>query len=351
MKQESTDAGPRVSIIVVNFNGAGRVGPCLDSLHEVDAGATFEVLAVDNASTDGSDDEIVLAATRHPSIQLLRAGENLGYAGAVNLALPRCRGRYVAVLNMDLLVDEGWLGPLVECLEADERVGGAMPVVMRMDGRGVNAAGQDVHVTGLGFNRALGEPLERLGDAPFAVSGLMGAAFVVRRCILDEVGGLDALGFLYHEDVNLSWLLHLMGYELRCVPASTVRHDYFLSMYPQKLHLLERNRLAMLLAYLRPGTWVLLSPLLLLTELMNWAYAALRGPEFLAARGRCYGWLWSHRQAIGIRRGLARRLRRRGDLAVLARMRWGYAWRQFATLASERGPSARRIEGRPPRDA
>ncbi len=350
-REVGREVEPLVSVIVVNFNGVGSVGACIDSLHAGDAGASFEAIVVDNASSDASADEIALAASRHTGLRVLRSERNVGYAGAVNLALPECRGRYVAILNMDLLVDEGWLGPLVRCLEDDPEVGGVAPVVLLMDGSGVNAAGQDVHVTGLGFNRALGRSPADLGAAPIRVSGLMGAAFVVRRTLLDQIGGLDVLGFLYHEDVNLSWLLQLMGYGLRCVPESTVRHDYFLSMYPQKLHLLERNRLAMLLAYLRPGTLLLLSPMLLLTEAMNWSYALLRGRAFLLARWRCYPWLWAHRRQIRVRRALARQLRRRGDLALLAKLRWTYAWRQFATLAGERGPSARRAQGRPPPDA
>jgi GT2 family glycosyltransferase len=104
------------------------------------------------------------------------------------------------------------------------------------------------HITGLGFNHGLGEPLSRYGSAPFGVAGIQGALFVMRREVYDAIGGFDACGFLYHEDVNVSWLLRLAGYRLYCAPSSRIRHDYFLSMYAEKFHLLERNRVVMLLA-------------------------------------------------------------------------------------------------------
>jgi GT2 family glycosyltransferase len=160
---------------------------------------------------------------------------------------------------------------------------------------------------------------------------------------------MDAASLLYHEDVNLSWLLRLMGYELYCVPRSVVRHDYFLSMYPEKLFLLERNRWSLLLSYLSPLTLVLISPMLLATELMLWGYALLRGPRFVSAKARSYGALCRERASRSERRQLAGQLRRKTDREVLGHMKWRYAWRQFAVLARERGPSTRRRDASGPR--
>jgi hypothetical protein len=344
---EPREGGPAASLVVVNFNGAGRLTRCIESLL-ADADPERELLLVDNASTDGSAAEIDALERQYEGLVVVRNAENLGYAGAVNAALPRCRGRYVGVLNMDLEAEPGWLAPLVDFLDEHPQAGAVNPLLVLMDGEQLNAAGQDVHVTALGFNRALGQPRGSVGASPFPVSGIQGAAFLVRRELLERTGGMDATGFLYHEDVNLSWLLRMMGYELYCVPASAVRHDYFLSMYPKKLHLLERNRWVLLLSYLEPMTFVAIAPALLLTELMNWGYALLRGPRFLVAKATTWSWLWRSRDALRARRGLARALRTRADREVLSHMRWSYAWSQFATLAGERGVSKRRTEGRPP---
>jgi hypothetical protein len=250
---------------------------------------------------------------------------------------------------MDAAVDPGWLGPLVVCLESHPDAGAASPLLALADGLHVNALGQDVHVTGLGFNRGLGAPIADAPREPFPVPGIQGAAFLVRRALVDRMGGLDESGFLYHEDVDLSWLLRMMGHSLWCVPASRVRHDYFLSMYPEKLHLLERNRWAMLLTCLAPASLAALAPVLTLTEALVWSYCLVRGPAFLRAKARTFAWLWRQRATLRARRARAQSLRRRPDRDVLAALRWRYSARQFLALARERGPGARQPWGGPPR--
>jgi hypothetical protein len=230
----------------------------------------------------------------------------------------------------------------VAFLEAAPQAGAACPLILLESDPGrINAAGQNVNVTGLGFNRWLGQPRERAGSAPFRVSGLHGAAFLIRRELLEELGGWNESGFLYHEDVELSWLLAVAGREIHCVPASTVSHDYHLTMFPHKLFLLERNRWSMLLADTRGLTRVTLAPLLALSELMMWGYCLIRGPAFLRAKLDSYRWISTHRERIRERRRFVESVRRRSDWGVLRRMRWGYPLDQFATLGRERGESRR----------
>jgi GT2 family glycosyltransferase len=337
-----TGSAPLVSVVVVNYNGADALPRCLDALVADTGDAGAEVLVVDNASSDGSDSIAAEAAERHDSVRLLRSPTNRGYAGAVNLALAEARGAYVAVLNMDVVVSSGWLDPLISFLEATPDAGAVCPlIVLESDPKRINAAGQDVHVTALGFNRWLEEPRERAGGRPFRVSGLHGAAFLVRRDDLESIGGWDESGFLYHEDVELSWLLTLAGKEIHCAPASIVRHDYHLTMFPHKLFLLERNRWSMLLANTRTLTRIALSPLLALSELMMWGYCLLRGPSFLRAKLDSYRWISTHRERIRERRRFVEGLRRRSDWGVLRRMHWGYPVDQFVTLGRERGESER----------
>jgi len=335
-------SAPLVSVVVVNYNGADALPRCLEAL-VADAGdASAEVLVVDNASSDGSDGIAEEAAGRHDEVRLLRSPTNRGYAGAVNLALAEARGTYIAVLNMDVVVSPGWLDPLIAFLEATPGAGAVCPlIVLESDPGRINAAGQNVHVTALGFNRWLQEPREKAGDRPFRVSGLHGAAFLMRRADLEAIGGWDESGFLYHEDVELSWLLTLGGKEIFCVPASKVSHDYHLTMFPHKLFLLERNRWSMLLANMRRATRFAISPLLLISELMMWGYCLLRGPSFVRAKLDSYRWISTHRERIRERRRYVESLRGRSDWGVLRRMHWGYPVDQFVTLGRERGESER----------
>ncbi len=324
------------TVIVVNFNGGPNLARCLESL--IATAPEAAVVVVDNASTDGSAD---LPAHLTPAVRLLRNPKNIGYAAALNQAAAEARSDILVFSNMDTLFESGWLGPLVAFLRDHADAGAVNPLIVLSDGARVNAAGQHIHVTGLGFNRGLGDPLALYGTTPFEVAGIQGALFAMRREVYDAIGGLDASGFLYHEDVNVSWLLRLAGYRLYCVPASRVRHDYFLSMYAEKFHLLERNRAAMLLAYLRPPTLILLLLFLLLTETLAWGYALIRGHGFVGAKWRSYRWLVEHRLEISSRRTLAARLRRVGDLALLRNLRWAYDWGQFRVLARERGRGRR----------
>lgn len=331
---------PVVSIIVVNFNGGAKLEKCIAAM--CDSAENAEIVVVDNASTDGSVD---LPPHLEQRIRIIRNSENLGYAAALNQAATETSGAYLVFSNMDTLPEAGWLDPLIGQLQDHPDAGAVNPLVLLGDGLSVNAAGQNIHVTALGFNRGLGDPISRYGTHPFEVAGIHGACFAMRRDVYEKIGGLDATGFLYHEDVNVSWLLRLAGYSLYCVPASRVRHDYFLSMYAHKFHLLERNRVAMLLAYMKPPTLLFLSPLLLLTEAFAWGYALMRWHGFPAAKWSSYLWVAAHRPDIRERRALAGRLRKTGDFRLLRRFQWKYDWSQFGVLARERGKGNRRPTG------
>jgi len=342
----SADPGPLVTLVVVNHNGQEHLAETLEALVTDQASPPSEILVVDNASQDGSLPIAEGFAARFPHLRVLRSSSNRGYAGGVNFALPEARGRYLAVMNMDVTVTSGWLGALVGHLESRPEVGAASPLILLAgDEARVNAAGQDVHVTALGFNRGLGRLRWRLGRQPFRVSGIHGAAFIIRKEILERMGGWDESGFLYHEDVDLSWLLSLMGYEMACVPASIVRHDYVLTMDPGKLNLLERNRLAMLWLHLEAPTLFWLSPALLLTEALMWGYCMLRGGRFLRAKADSYRWVAGQWRRLGQRKRFIRSIRRRSDWQVLRGLVRRYAWGQFLTLGRERGQRRRAESG------
>ena len=331
-----------VSVVVVNYNGADALERCLRALLAGGGAVETEILVVDNNSSDDSAAIAERLAGENDSLRLIRSETNRGYAGAVNLALQEARGTFVAVLNMDVVVSDGWLEPLTAFLESTPDAGAACPlIVLESDPGRINAAGQNVHPTALGFNRWLEKPREHAGSEPFRVSGLHGAAFLIRRELLERLGGWDESGFLYHEDVELSWLLRFAGKDIFCVPASVVSHDYHLTMFPHKLFLLERNRWRMLLTNVRGRTRLALAPLLALSELMMWGYCLLRGPKFLRAKWRSYGWLRRNAEGIRHRRREIAPLRRSSDWGVLRRMHWGYPLDQFMTLGRERGESER----------
>jgi hypothetical protein len=341
----SDPAAPRVSVVVVNHNGREHLSECLEALCADQLSPAFDVWVVDNASHDQSGEIVEAYALRRAFIHLLRNPVNRGYAGGVNTALPHLRSEFVAALNPDCLVEPGWLSAPIALMQAQPHIGAVNPLILLHNDERINAAGQDVHVTGLGFNRWLWQPRAKAGSAPMRVSGIQGGALILRRSVLQHMGGWDESGFLYHEDVELSWLLQLMGYELCCAPASIVRHKYHLTMYPEKLFLLERNRWAMLATHLRPlARWVL-APWLIATEILMWGYCLLRGPGFLQAKAASYYWIITHTRELAQQARRIETLRRRSDWHVLRRLRWNYVWDQLLSLGQERGRSKRQPPG------
>jgi hypothetical protein len=263
----------------------------------------------------------------------------------VNLALTHARGRYLAVVNPDTTFEPGWVRPLVEMMDSDPSIGVACPLILLSGTKRINSAGQHIHVTGLGFNRFLGAEVAAAGTTPHEVPGLHGACFLIETELLRAIGGWDETGFLYQEDVALSWSVRLAGRSVVCVPTSRVSHDYGLTMYPEKLYLLERNRWMLLATHLRLATRVWLSPIMLVSELLVWGLCVLRGPRFVAAKWNAVRWVLGHRPEVAAWKTRVDRLRLLGDSSLIAAMRWTYPLGQVFTLGGERGVSSRQPPG------
>ena len=335
-----TDQPIDVTVVVVGYNDRESLATCVAALAEDAAAARF--IVVDNASTDGTTDTFDDLQAIDPRVETVGNQENVGYAGAVNDVLPSITTRYVAVLNADAVPASGWLDPQVAYLDSHPRVAATCPTVALAGTDQLNAAGLNIHVTGLGFNRRLHHAVESAERQPTPVPGLQGGAFVLRREALEAAGGWYAGGFLYHEDVELSWTLRLLGYQVAFVPTPRVDHDYALTMSPEKLFLLERNRWEMLLANTRRSTRVILSPMLLWTEMMMWAYCASRGRAMISAKRRSYASIRQRRAIIERRRETVGRLRLVSDWEVLRALNWNYTWDQLVFVGKGRTTRGRR---------
>lgn len=332
-----------MTVLVVNYRSGTHLDDCLRSLFEAEVHPA-RVIVVDNASGDASAEPARALARGGRPVELIESDVNLGLAGGVNLALGSVSSPYLAILNPDVTVTKGWLRPLVEALD-DPGVAVACPLVTMSGSQLVNSLGQTLHVSGLGFNRFLGRAVEEAAGPPHDVAGLHGAAFVIRTDLLRALGGWDETGFLYHEDVALSWDLLLAGYRIVAAPESVVEHDYHLTMYPDKFYLLERNRWALLLSHLRWRQLLVLVPVLLITEIATWSMAWLRGREFLGAKARSYGWLVRSRGEIaGWRRRVMTRPRN-GTSLLLSRLSWRVPLDQVAAVSREGDESPRVPEG------
>lgn len=212
----------RVSVIVVNFNGGSWVLECLAALRD----QTFEgfaTIVIDNASTDGSADEI---AARFPDVRLIHAPKNLGFAAGVNLGVARMPpSDCVALLNPDALPNSDWLAKLVE--EATKHPeAGAFGSLMYADvaHSRIDGIGDVYHVSGRVWRQGHGRPAVECRRAPRNIFAPCAAAALYRVDALTVVGGLDEDFFCYLEDVDLGFRMRLAGYVCRFVPQAVVRH-------------------------------------------------------------------------------------------------------------------------------
>jgi len=328
-----------VSVVVVNYNGGELLLECLSALY-MNRDLAPEIILVDNASTDGS---VIDAQDRYPEVRVVANSTNEGYARGINAGVRSARGDFVAILNMDVVVEKNWLSPLIEFLRNEPNVGAVTPRIMLDEQPDrINALGQNIHVTGLGFNRKLGYPSDKADLKPVRVSGLQGGAFAMRTETFRRLGGMNESYFLYHEDVELSLRLALAGLPIYAIPESVVRHKYSLHMTPQKLHWLERHRWLTILGSYKIGTILVLAPVLILTEILMATYCLSRGRSFIYAKLRSVRWVLSHRAEVANSRNRSRRLRCVSDWRVLSKLRWWYDWQQFLILAKERRDSPRR---------
>ncbi|MFN2496960.1 MAG: glycosyltransferase family 2 protein [Pseudonocardiaceae bacterium] len=226
-------AGVQSTVVVVTWRGRGLIGRCLDAL----AAQTraHRVLVVDNASTDGTAEELAAHPLRP---RVLRLPRNTGYAGALAAALPQVRTPFIGWLNDDAEPEPGWLAALETALDDDSTAAAAASVLQDRTGA-VTSTG--VELTRIGYGR------DTTGPAPF---GFCGGAALLRTDALRDAGGVPGGLFCYYEDTDTSWRLRLAGYRVLAVPGARVRHAGGASSEhgtPAFHRWNERNRLLVLL--------------------------------------------------------------------------------------------------------
>jgi GT2 family glycosyltransferase len=245
----------------------------------------FEVILVDNGSQDAS---LELVRANFKQVSIIANPSNLGVAAGFNKGMLSSLSDYVIALNQDTEVSPGWLSELVKAVKEDGQAGAATSKILLAQARGlINACGNSVHFTGLAFCRGLGSPADRF-PSPAGVAALSGCSFIIKREILEKLGGFDEDFFSYVEDIDLSWRIRLLGYKIAYVPSSVVYHKYATFTTSRKFYYLERNRLVMLTKNYSLATLVRVFPALLLSELVAWGFAVLMGKGYYFAKARAY---------------------------------------------------------------
>jgi len=247
-----------LSIVIVNWNTKDLLRQCLASVYSAPPERSFEIWVVDNAS---SDDSVEMVETQFPQVNLIKSIQNLGFGKGNNLALEKCPGKQILLLNSDTEVQPGALEQLCTFLDEHPKVGVAGARLIYPDGTPQTSC--------YPFPTLLREfwrlfHLDRIKpygvydqtqwdqNNPTEVEVIQGAAFLVRREVLNQVGFFDPDYFMYTEEVDLCYRIHKANWKLFWVPQAEIIHyegqstkqipvDMFLHLYKSKLQFFRKN--------------------------------------------------------------------------------------------------------------
>lgn len=235
MRPRGDGPPPLVSVSLVTYNGARWLDGCLASLF-AQTHPNFEVVILDNGSTDGTRERLAAAVEGRPRTRLILSPENLGYARAHNRVIAASAGEFVCLLNQDIVLDPGFLEAAVADFDAP-RVGSVQgrlrwlsPELERtelIDSTGL-VINRNRRITSRGQGKADGPA----NDRPGLLFGVDGACPVYRRSALEDVRivdegvteYLDEDFFMYKEDVDLAWRLLLRGWDAAYQPRAVAWH-------------------------------------------------------------------------------------------------------------------------------
>jgi GT2 family glycosyltransferase len=271
----------RLSAVVPTVGRSPWLVECLEALRR--QGPGLEIVLVDQA-------ESPVEVPPHLAERVLRPGKNLGFAGGANLGIAEASGEFIAVVNDDAVVDDGWLDRLAEALAADPRTAAVQGLNVRLDDPSV------VDGAGIGWNRwwqavqlGHGEPVKEESGSR-EIFGVSATAALYRREALLTVTSqgevFDSRLGSYYEDVDLAVRLRSAGWRSYLVPAARARHAGSVSGAGLgRERLVYGNRHLVLARHLGPGYWPRL-PLLLLRDLGDLLRHPRRAPAILSGWGR-----------------------------------------------------------------
>jgi len=224
----------KLSIIIVNWNVREDVVNCLRSIEENQPRCEYEVIVVDNASTDGSAEAV---RQKFPWVRLIVNERNLGFAAGNNVGLKKASGEYVFFLNSDTIAPRGSFDGLVSFMDANPDVGGCGPKLLNQDGTVQPSARRFPTLRGILHHYTILRvvPIFRSEyrkwhmrdfkhDRRMDVDQVMGAALMARRSIVEDIGRMDETFFMYYEEVDLCYRIKQAGWRIVFTPDAVITH-------------------------------------------------------------------------------------------------------------------------------
>lgn len=236
---------PLVSVISVNYNQAALTCAMVASLRKITY-PNIEIIVVDNASPS-DDPELILDF--FPEVKLIRSEKNLGFAGGNNLGIAKAKGKYLLFLNNDTEVAPDFIEPLVELFENNVKAGIASPKIIFY---GTDNIIQYAGSTGInpwtGRSKGIGSQEKDLGQHNTSAQTALadGAAMMVPRRVINQVGLMPEMYFLYYEELDWCEMIKRAGFTCHYIANSTIYHKESMSVGKVsvlKTYYMNRNRL------------------------------------------------------------------------------------------------------------
>lgn len=218
-----------LSVVIVALNGRDMTLDCLATLKDAAGGLEHEIILVDNGSSDGTADAV---EARFPAARVIRNADNRGYGPAANQGMRDSTGRIMALVNNDTRLPPGSLRDLVAFLDRAPKCAIVGPQLLHEDGRPQHSFDVEPGLMTELLNKSL---LRRLNPGafpsrlqeraePFEVDNLVGACFVVRRAVIDELGPFDESFFYLYEETDLCRRARDRGWKVMVDPAVRIVH-------------------------------------------------------------------------------------------------------------------------------
>lgn len=244
----------KVAIVILNWNGKELLKKFLPSVVSYSTNQGCQVIVADNGSTD---DSLSFLSSSYPTVQQIYLDQNYGFAEGYNKALKQVDAEYYLLLNSDVEVIPDWLTPLLDYMDSNKHTAVCMPKVLSYNEQHkfeyAGAAGGFIDKYGYPFcrGRILSTTEEDNGQYNNIQNILWasGACMLLRSSVFWQAGGFDESFFAHMEEIDLCWRIKRLGYEIVCIPKSTVFHlggGTLSYNNPRKLYYNHRNNLYML---------------------------------------------------------------------------------------------------------
>lgn len=215
---------PQLSIIILSYNTKELIRKCLTSVYSTIKSTSFEVIVVDNASSDQS---VAMIKTDFKKVHLIESKENLGFGNGINLGVKSATGKYVLFLNSDAELQADVFDQMISFMESNEKIGVLGGKLLNHDGSMQRSFSnfygiKDIMI--LLFGREKVE-MSLLGqDVQKEVDWVSGGCMFMRRSLFDAIQGFDPRIFMYIEDMEICFRVRELGYTIYYYPEFTVKH-------------------------------------------------------------------------------------------------------------------------------